>query len=209
MTAKPNKRLSAKHEKFAQGIADGMTGTDAYLWAGYKVPPSNARAAASRLLAKANIRERVDEILAQRKEIEAEANRIAAEKLSISKEWVLEQLRKIAGAEVRNIVDWHGHMVEEEDNPEGGDVAVIKRTYSNQVSLISADKIDDDTHGAIAEVSQTPTGGLKVKVHDKRAALMDIAKLMGYVSTPGDSPQNPLHIARIERVVIDPPNPNT
>jgi len=174
-----NGRLSAKHEKFCEAISEGMTGADAYLWAGYKVSHSNARAAASRLLAKDNIAHRVDELIARRQEIDAKATEKAIEKLAITKERILSELAKIGFADIRKAVKWHGHLIQEEDNPDGGDTLVIKNTYSNHVSLVSSDEIDDETAGAIAEVSQSPTGGLKIKLHDKRAALVDMGKHLG------------------------------
>jgi len=55
----------------------------------------------------------------------------------------------------------------------------IKPMITNQVELVDSDQIDDDTAAAIAEISQTDKGGLKVKLHDKRAALVDIGRHLG------------------------------
>ena len=49
---------NARHEKFAQALAKGMTATDAYAEAGYK----GDRTAASRLSTNVNVSRRVDEI---------------------------------------------------------------------------------------------------------------------------------------------------
>lgn len=174
-----SRRLSAKHERFAQATAEGMTGADAYVWAGYKVSPKVASTNAGRLLKNAGIRARIDALLKKRQEIDANATAKAVEKLAITKERILSELAKIGFADIRKAVKWHGHLIQEQDNPSGGDILVVKNTYSNHVSLISSEELDDETAGAIAEVSQSPTGGLRIKLHDKRAALVDMGKHLG------------------------------
>lgn len=171
--------LPAKQEAFCKGIADGMSGADAYLWAGYKSTPRAAAVSANRLLKNAAIVARVQQLLSKKQQIEQKATEIAAEKLAITKEKVLAELAKIGFSDIRRAVKWHGHLVQETDQPEGGDVLVVKNTYSNHVSLIGSEEIDDDTAAAIAEISQSPTGGLKVKLHDKKGALVDIGKHLG------------------------------
>jgi hypothetical protein len=68
---------NSRHEKFAQGLAQGMSAAEAYRQAGY----NGDRTAASRLATNVNVQARVDE-LKQR----------AAASVSLSKEWVLERL---------------------------------------------------------------------------------------------------------------------
>ncbi|MNN83683.1 hypothetical protein D3C81_2007600 [compost metagenome] len=46
------------------------------------------------------------------------------------------------------------------------------------LALIDSNEIDDETAGAIAEVSQGKEG-LKVKLHDKKGALVDIGRHLG------------------------------
>jgi phage terminase small subunit len=43
-----------------------------------------------------------------------------------------------------------------------------------RVSLVDADKISDEAAAAVAEVSQTVNGALRVKMHDKHAALVSL-----------------------------------
>ena len=52
----------------------------------------------------------------------------------------------------------------------------LRFAVANQVELISSEDIDDDTAAAISEISMTDKGGLKVKFHDKRAALVDLGR---------------------------------
>ena len=70
-------------------------------------------------------------------------------------------------------------MITEEDNPEGGDITVIKTVVTNMVQMVASEELDDETAAAIAEVSQNTTGGVKIKLHDKRAALVDIGRHLG------------------------------
>lgn len=99
--------------------------------------------------------------------------------LQVTAEMVVAELKRIAFADPRKAIRWHGQHVTEEDNPDGGDVLVIKRTVNNLVELVPSDELDDDTAMAIAEVSQNTTGGVKIKFHDKRAALTDLGKHLG------------------------------
>lgn len=107
------------------------------------------------------------------------AMQLRAKRTDITADKVLRELGKIGFADIRKAVRWHSSLITEEDNPEGGDVAVIKNIVTNTVELVASDDIDDDTAAAISEISQNATGGLKVKLHDKRAALVDIGRHLG------------------------------
>ncbi|MBA8799167.1 phage terminase small subunit [Agrobacterium sp. RC10-4-1] len=166
---------NARHETFAQGLAKGLTADEAYQKAGFKPDRGNA----SRLQQNDSIRQRVSELLEWEQIVERRATEKAVEKLAITKERVLAELAKIGFADIRKAIRWQGTLVTEEDNPDGGDVLVIKNVVTNNVQLISSDEIDDDTAGAIAEISQNATGGIKIKLHDKKGALVDIGKHLG------------------------------
>lgn len=68
---------NSRHEKFAQGLAQGMSAAEAYKAAGY----NGDRTAASRLSTNVNVQARVVELTER-----------AAASVQITKEWVLEQL---------------------------------------------------------------------------------------------------------------------
>jgi len=144
-----------KHELFAQEVAKGTALEKAYALAGYKPDPKNA----ARLTKNDAVRTRIDELLT-----------LAAEKAGVTIEKIVTELAKIGFSDIRKIVKWgEGIAVEDDD----GNVRV-----ANGVSLIGSDGVDDETAAAIAEVSQTKDG-LKVKLHDKRAALVDLGRHMG------------------------------
>ena len=44
--------------------------------------------------------------------------------------------------------------------------------------LIPSEQLDDDTAAAVSEISQTAQG-IKIKMHDKKGALVDIGKHLG------------------------------
>lgn len=166
---------NSRHEQFAQALAKGKTADEAYALAGFKPDRGNA----SRLQQKDSIRQRVAELLEWEQTVERKATEKAIERLSITKERVLAELAKIGFSDIRKAIRWKSSLVEEDDNPEGGDVLVVKTIVTNNVELVSSDEIDDETAGAIAEVSQNASGGIKIKMYDKKGALVDIGKHLG------------------------------
>jgi hypothetical protein len=48
-----------------------------------------------------------------------------------------------------------------------------------RVTIVDADKISDEAAAAVAEVWQTVNGALRVKMHDKHAALVSLGKHLG------------------------------
>lgn len=166
---------NARHEKFAQGLSRGLTADQAYAEAGFKPDRGNA----SRLQQKDSIVQRVTELLEWANTVEQKATEKAIDKLAITKERVLAELAKIGFSDIRKAIRWKSSLVEEEDNPEGGDVLVVKTIVTNNVELVSSDEIDDETAAAIAEVSQNASGGIKIKMYDKKGALVDIGKHLG------------------------------
>jgi phage terminase small subunit len=147
---------NTKHELFAQALAKGETATKAYVTAGYEKNDGNA----IRLKGNERIKARVAEILSR-----------GADRAEITQERVLRELGKIGFSDIRKAVQW-GEGLSVAD-AETGETRIV-----NGVSLVGSEDIDDDTAGAIAEVSQTKDG-LKIKLHDKRSALVDIGRHLG------------------------------
>lgn len=122
----------------------------------------------------------------------------------ITADRILTELAKIGFSDIRRAVKWQSSLITEEDNPEGGDVAVIKNIVTNNVQLVASDDIDDDTAAAVAEISQNAQGGLKIKLHDKRAALVDMGRHLGMFK---DKIEHTGNISLIERRVVRPGDP--
>jgi phage terminase small subunit len=66
-------------------------------------------------------------------------------------------------------------QVREEEDEDGERVKVI----TSAISLVPADKLYENTAAAISEVSQSSTGSLSIKMHDKLAALLALGKHLG------------------------------
>ncbi len=170
---------NAHWERFAQAVSEGMHQTDAYIWAGYKTNPKAAKVSATRLIAQPVVAQRVKELLERRQKIEEAATAKAVEKLAISKEKVLRELMKIGFSDLRRAVKWRSSLIEEKDNPDGGDVLVTKTIVTNTVELVPSEQLDEDTAGAIKSIKQAAHGGVSIELYDKRAALVDIGKELG------------------------------
>lgn len=160
-----------RHEKFAQGLAKGKTQDDAYEQAGFKPNRGNA----STLNQNQSISNRVAELIALSERIDSEATQKAMERLSITKERIAAELAKIGFADIRQAVRWGRSPIDEKSehaSPNGLGIYPVE--------LVPSEIIDDDIAAAISEVSLTQSG-VKIKMYDKRAALVDLAKMMGYV----------------------------
>lgn len=172
---------NSRHERFAQAVAEGQSASQAYVSAGYAANEGNA----GRLNRNEQVRSRVEEILAE-----------GAERAGVTVERVVRELAKIGFSDIRKVVHWTGSEVADEVDGEdgnGGEPQIVVRA-ANIVRLIGSEDIDDDTAAAISEISQTKEGALKVKLYDKRAALVDLGKHLGMFkdkiehSGPGGGP---------------------
>jgi phage terminase small subunit len=158
--------LTPKQRAFVREYLIDLNATQAAIRAGYA--EVSASAEGSRLLGNVKVAAAVEAAMKSR-----------AERTEITADRVLKELAKIGFADIRKAVKWQSAMITEEDNPDGGDIAVIKTVVTNTVQMVASDELDDETAAAIAEVSQNTTGGVKIKLHDKRAALVDIGRHLG------------------------------
>ncbi len=150
-----------RHERFAQELAKGKTATQAYIEAGYEPNRHNA----ARLNTNEHIADRVQEIL-----------KAGAARAEVTVERVVREWARIGFSDIRNAVNWHALTTELAEEDEDG---TPKTQTVNEVALVGSDEIDFDTARAIAEISQTKEGALKVKFHDKKGALDSIARHLG------------------------------
>ena len=147
---------NAKYEIFAQERAKGASASDAYERAGYTRHDGNAH----RLSVNEKVTARVDEILSK-----------SAERTGVTVDRIVSELAKIGFADIRKVMRW-GESVALPIG-ENGEVFV-----SHDVALVSSDDLDDATAAAVSEVRKTKEG-LSIKMHDKRAALVDLGKHLG------------------------------
>src|SRR2546423_1075350 len=100
--------------------------------------------------------------------------RAGAERAEVTVEQVVRELKLIGFSDIRKVVSWRNELVTRTEKGEDGKPVLMPR-----VTIADADKISDEAAAAVAEVSQTVNGALRVKLHDKHAALVSIGRHLG------------------------------
>src|SRR6266404_3671502 len=124
-----------------------------------------AGAAAARLLGNVRVQARIAEIM-----------RAGAERAEVTVEQVVRELKLLGFSDIRKVVSWRNELVTRTEKGEDGEPVMV---LMPRVTIVDADKISDEAAAAVAEVSQTVNGALRVKLHDKHAALVSIGKHLG------------------------------
>lgn len=157
--------LTPKQQRFVEEYLVDLNATQAAIRAGYS--PDTARAIGCENLTKPDIAAAIDEAQAKR-----------SMRTNITQDQVLRELARIGFVDIRKVVTWtNGAQGFDEDRAE--ETGEVRISVANFVALTPSDQIDVETAAAIAEVSQTKDGALKVKMHDKRAALVDLGRHLG------------------------------
>lgn len=154
--------LTDKQRRFVEEYLVDLNATQAAIRAGYSA--ATAGAIGYENLTKPGIADAIAEAQAER-----------SRRTGITSDRVLRELAKIGFSDIRRAVQWQANvtgMVEDEDGTE-------RLAVTNQVQLVNSDALDDDTAACISEISQSAQGALKIKLHDKRAALVDIGRHLG------------------------------
>lgn len=163
--------MTPKQRRFVDEYLIDLNATQAAIRAGYS--SRAAEAEASRLLRNVKVAEAIAKAQAER-----------SERTKITADQVLRELAKIGFSDIRKAVRWYSqtNVATVDDDSEVQTLAeegAVRFAVANQVELISSNEIDDDTAAAVSEVGQSSTGALKIKMYDKRAALVDIGKHLG------------------------------
>jgi Terminase small subunit len=80
----------------------------------------------------------------------------------------------IGFSDIRKVVSWRNELVTRTEKSKDGEPVLMPR-----VTIVDTDKISDEAAAAVAEVWQTVNGALRVKMHDKHAALVSLGKHLG------------------------------
>lgn len=154
--------LTDKQRRFVDEYLVDLNATQAAIRAGYS--QKTARQIGDENLSKPDIAKAVQEAQAAR-----------SQRTKITQDMVLRELVKIGFSDIRKIVRWGKTelRVTDADDDEGE----VTEAYHG-LALVGADDIDDDTAAAISEISEGREG-LKVKLHDKKGALVDIGRHLG------------------------------
>ena len=108
----------------------------------------------------------------------AEGQAAREARTQITQDRVLRELARIGFSDMRKLLQWSGNLpvMDESACEESGEVEIAG---ANIVRLFDSRDLDDDTAACVAEVSQTKEGALKVKLHDKQAALVSMGRHLG------------------------------
>lgn len=161
VAAKGGRSLTPKQQCFVEEYLVDLNATQAAIRAGYSVRTANEQGA--RLLVNVSVAAAI-----------REAQKKRSERTEITQDMVLQELAKIGFSDIRKVMRWGETMVRMEANDDGIEVEV---PYHG-IALIDSSEIDDNTAAAIAEVSEGREG-LKIKMHDKKGALVDIGRHLG------------------------------
>jgi hypothetical protein len=103
----------------------------------------------------------------------------AAARVEVSIADIMDELRRIGFSDIRKAVKWHGSLIQE---------------------VVASGDLDSDTAAAIAEISWSPTGALRIKFHNKKEALVALAALRRAEAeeTPAGQ-RDPAHQAEVPR----------
>lgn len=169
--------LNSQQQRFVEEYLIDLNATQAAVRAGYS--EDTAYSQGGRLLKHVEVGKAIADAMAER----SVRTRVTADR-------VLTELARIGFSDIRHVVAWRANVTETGREDEDG----VPETRSfNEVELVGSDQIDHDAAAAVAEISQTKDGALKVKMHSKTAALVEMGKHLGIAqklehSGPGGLP---------------------
>ena len=106
----------------------------------------------------------------------AEIMRAGAERAEVTVEQVVRELKLLAFSDIRKVVSWRNELVTRTEKGEDGEPVMV---LMPRVTIVPTEDLDKATLDAIAEVSQQANGALRVKMHDKHAALVSLGRHLG------------------------------
>lgn len=155
--------LTPQQQRFVEEYLVDLNATQAAIRAGYSA--ETAQQQGSRLLLNVVVGKAVADAMAER----SVRTRVTADR-------VLTELARIGLADIRSVVAWRANTAETGKEDEDG---VPETRAFNEVELIGSADIDHDAAAAVAEISQGKDGALKIKMHNKVAALQEIGRHLG------------------------------
>ena len=163
--------LNHHQDAFVSHVLAGKTAEAAYISAGYRTKSKEAaRASGVRLAKHPEIQEALARARDEKARIQAEATKLAIERSAITKERVAVELGRIGFA---NMMDYM------RIGPSGDPVLDFSNLTREQAAALTEVTVDDYIDGRGENARDVRK--VKFKLGDKRAALMDIAKLFGWI----------------------------
>jgi Terminase small subunit len=160
-----SQQLNPQQVEFFRLVSTGMRGTDAYraVYPG-DYSQRSCQVKASRLLKHPVI------ALARAQQMQSALLAVdgVVSRYAITAERIADAMARLAFTDLRQIVD----------------VKVVSEDGKRRqvVALRNFDEIAPDAHPAIAELKRTASGEISVKLFNKREALMDLARLKGWIA---------------------------
>jgi hypothetical protein len=108
--------------------------------------------------------------------LEEASGGVEAERAEVTVEQVVRELKLLGFSDIRKVVSWRNELVTRTEKGKNGEPVTV---LMPRVTIVDADKISDEAAAAVAEVSQTVNGALRVKMHDKHAALVSLGRHLG------------------------------
>lgn len=177
----PADKLNQKQAAFVELVGRGMAAVDAYTQV---YGASATRKAAAVKAARLMRHPLVAASRARQTAIAIAAVDAAVERYGITAERVADAMARLAFTNIDQVADWRTV----------GDGAKQRQT----VTIRDARDIHPDAMTAISEIKHDPGGRITVKLYNKREALMDLARLKGWIA---DKPvdQRNLVVLKVER----------
>ncbi len=97
-------------------------------------------------------------------------------RLGLTQERVLEEYLKLAFSDIMNFVNVRTERVLVGHTKDGAPISQIKNTVTFKENFES---LPDNVLAAISEISESPSAGVRIKLHDKLKALDSLAKHLG------------------------------
>lgn len=159
-------KLTPKQQRFVQEYLVDYNATQAAIRAGYSKKTANVQGAQN--LAKLSIQEEIQRL-----------GQKTAQKLDISREWVLQRLATIAGADVTDFLSVTTEPATKLGiHPITGEVINVPGGYQQTVRITDTDKIPAGKTAALASIKQG-ANGIELKLHDSVRALELLGKATG------------------------------
>ncbi|WP_145562365.1 terminase small subunit [Yersinia aldovae] len=153
--------LTKLQQKFALGIVKGLSQIDAYKQAGGKAKKDEtASACASEILTNPKVKAFIDEM-----------NKEAISEAVMTKQEALERLSSLGRVSLFDLAEFRNSQVGEDEDGK----PVCQATWSFKDSSL----LRPEDMAAISELTAGPQG-LKIKLHDPKAAIKQLGELQGW-----------------------------
>ena len=159
--------LSPKQKRFVAEYLVDLNATQAAIRAGYS--PRRGAQNGYELLRKGPVAQAIATRQAE-----------LAGRIGVTVEKIVAELARIGFSDIRDVVQWRAVP-----SGNGAGEGETSARVVNVIDVKSADELTPQAAAAIAELSLQPSGGFRLRLHDKRAALVDLGKHLGMFADRG------------------------